>query len=118
VLGCGASIVVNARLFCSLTQVWSEPELLEEVRLVVNAAHDPALPLSFALHALASRAALVDELRAELQAVLGERQEVTRDDVRSLRLLEAVWYESLRLFPVSGIGTGECVCFSCVHPDR
>lgn len=94
--------------------VWpTDAAFFEEVRLVVNAAHDPAIPMSFALFELATHPKIQARVHRELDDLLGApvagaaptATPITADVVDQMKLLRAVFLEALRMYPVSGVGS-------------
>ena len=76
-----------------------DDELVDELRTLVIAGHETtALALAHTLYLLGTHPAVAERLRAELDAVLGDRLP-TADDVRALPFTERVLKESLRLYP-------------------
>ena len=76
-----------------------DAEVRDEVMTVFLAGHETtALALSFAVWALSRHPGVQDELRAELDAVLGGRDARVADLPR-LPVLDAVLKETLRLYP-------------------
>ena len=86
--------------------VWpTDAAFFEEVRLVVNAAHDPAIPMSFALFELATHPKIQARVHRELDDLLGApvagaaptATPITADVVDQMKLLRAVFLEALRM---------------------
>jgi hypothetical protein len=75
-------------------------------RLVVNASHDPAIPMSFALFEAGRHPEIAARAKREIASVLGDRREITYDDLAKLEYTTAIFKEALRMWPVSGIGIG------------
>ncbi|KAJ3206218.1 hypothetical protein HDU67_008305, partial [Dinochytrium kinnereticum] len=58
-----------------------------------------AQALSWAFWLLSSRPEIVAKIREEVQTILGESRLPTYDEVNSLKYVNAVFYETLRLYP-------------------
>lgn len=96
-----------ARDFLSLMLAQAEPLSDENIRSQVLtflvAGHETSAGLlSFALHRLASDPSLCAAVRAEVEAVFGER-EPTRVEVQSLNLVLRTLSETLRMWPTVGV---------------
>lgn len=78
---------------------FSEDEVVGQVGTLFLAGHETsATTLAWALYLLASRPALQDEVRREVNTLWGER-EPTYGDTRQLALMHDVFRETLRLYP-------------------
>lgn len=86
----------------------SEADVLDHVMTLVCAGHDTTAFFSaFLTLLLAEHPDVQDKVRAEMLSVLGDREEVTRDDINKLEYLFKVMQETLRLYAVIPILTRE-----------
>lgn len=77
----------------------SDKQLRDEAMTLFLAGHETtALALTYALHLLARHPAIMDELRAEALAVLGDRAP-TAEDATKLHFAEMTMMEAMRLYP-------------------
>jgi hypothetical protein len=85
--------------------------LRDQLIAVLLAGRDTtACTLSWTIYELARHPAAVDKLRAEILSVVGPTRAPTYDDLKSMKYLQNVMNETLRLYPV--------VPFKCVtRPD-
>lgn len=92
------------------TKEWADTnQYLEELRLVVNASHDPAIPMSFALFEVSRNPEIAARVKREIASVLGDRREISYDDLANLEYTTAIFKEALRMWPVAGIGIGRMI---------
>ena len=87
----------------------SDQQLRDEMTTLLMAGLDTTvLSLSWACYLLARHPDVADELRDEIQAVLGERRPQL-EDLASLKLTVAILKEAMRLYPPAWIMTREAV---------
>jgi cytochrome P450 len=80
-------------------QPLSDDDLADMLLTLVAAGHETsANGLTWALYCLANQAQLQEELRAEVESIVGDRP-VAASDLASLVKIEAFLKESMRLFP-------------------
>ncbi len=78
----------------------SDQQLRDEVMTLVLAGHETtANALTWTLMLLSQHPAIARQVRAEVEAVLGDRRDPTPEDVRALALTTRVIQESMRLYP-------------------
>ncbi|MGH9084180.1 MAG: cytochrome P450, partial [Acidimicrobiales bacterium] len=91
--------VLTALLAGADDDVLSDGEVLDQVRSLIAAGYDTtSAAAAWVVHELGSHPQVLDDVRAEVDAVLGERP-LTIDDLRLLPTVTGVVHEVLRLWP-------------------
>jgi cytochrome P450 len=88
---------LGAMLACDL----SEQELCDHLTTLMSAGHDTtAYFSSYMTYLLANHPDVQDKLRTEINETLGDRTDVTAEDVSNMKYFHKIMQESLRLYSV------------------
>jgi cytochrome P450 len=88
-------------LSAMLASQQTEQELRDHLTTLMSAGHDTtAYFTSYMTYLLANHSHVQDKLRAEINEIMGDRTEVTADDVTNMKYLTKVMQETLRLYAV------------------
>jgi len=101
-----AGLTFDDPLDAMLKENLSEDDMREHMITMIAAGHDTtAFFASYCVYALGEHPTCQDLLRTEIQTVLGNRQQVTQEDLNELKYLHKVMQEVLRLYAVIPIVT-------------
>lgn len=100
-LAAGTAEDVDDCLSAIIRENMSEKDVMDHVMTLVCAGHDTTTYLSaFMVLLLAQHSDVQDRVRAEILEKVGDRQEITMEDLGELKFLQQVMQETLRLYAV------------------
>ena len=97
----GESTDIDDCLSAMINENMSDKDVVDHMVTLICAGHDTTAFFSaYLCMLLAQHPACQETLRAEINSVVGTRDEVTADDVSSMKYLQKVMQETLRLYAI------------------